>query len=455
MRQYIRTNLNKKGAIVHLPSFNSNLHNMKKSTFLTLSLIAAFSQAAFSQTVTDTIETGAGYTNDVYYSLENGEVKTAPNSEWQLAFGIGTFNVAIRANTAAASSGEGSVIVYECPETDMSKWATFSTVGYDGWPVLENTDEDWEVGAFNVNAGDFGTFDYGWGEYDQNTHVVSGNRFFVIDIKTNGSVVTKKLHITSKDFGIWYLKYADLDGSNEKMIEIDPANYSGKNFAYLSLLTGTLINREPATSAWDFMLTRYRGWQQQGQYYPVTGILTNFNVATSEVNNKNEDSTILADTLGNSFSANISIIGSDWKQLNSTMTAYEVVDNRTYFVKAKDGDFWKVVFTGFGGSANGQTIFNKTKIETTTGIAKVGNNVKNLSVYPNPASDIMNVLFDVETAGTTITVTDLAGKTMLEELVAGNGFKNHAINVNNLAKGIYLLNVTNGDSRAVQKIVVN
>jgi hypothetical protein len=427
---------------------------MKTFTFLALSL--AFStQVAFSQTVTDTIETGAGYANDVYYSLKNGEVKTAPNSEWQLAFGIGTFNVAIRANTATASNGEGSVTVYESPETDMSKWATFTTTGYDGWPVLDNTDEDWEAGAFNVNAGDFGMFDYGWGEYDQNTHLVNGNRFFVIEIKTNGSFVAKKLYITSKDFGTWYLKYADLDGSNEKTIDISAEDYSGKNFAYLSMLTGTLINREPATATWDFMLTRYKGWQPQGQYYPVTGILTNVDVATSEVNNIDEDSSTLADTTGNSMSEVISTIGSDWKMLNGSMTGYDMVDNRSYFVKAKDGAFWKVVFTGFGGSANGQTIFNKTKIETTTGIAKVGNNVKSMSVYPNPSSDVMTVLFDVETAGTTVTLTDLTGKTMLEEQVAGKGFQNHAINVSNMAKGIYLLNVTNGDSRSVQKVVVN
>jgi hypothetical protein len=64
-------------------------------------------------------------------------------------------------------------------------------------------------------------------------------------------------------------------------------------------------------------------------------------------------------------------------------------------------------------------------------------------------------LFDVETAGTTITLTDLTGKTMIEEQAAGKGFQNHVINVSNLAKGIYLLNVTNGDSRSVQKVVVN
>lgn len=415
--------------------------------------MAAFAQVALSQTVADSIETGAGYTNDIYYSLQNGEVKSAPNSEWQLAFSIGTFNVAIRANTAAASNGEGSVTIYESPEADMSKWSTFSTANYNTWPVLDNSDEDWQTGAFNANAGDFGTNDYGWGEYDQSTHIVTGNRFFVVEIKSNGTFITKKLYINSKNFGTWFLKYADLNGANEKTVDIVSEDFSGKNFAYLSLLTGTVINREPATGSWDFVLTRYKGWQPQGQYYPVTGILTNEGVVTAEVRGVDETTSTLADTPA--LSKNISVIGSDWKQLNSGMTGYDIVRQLSYFVKAKNGAFWKIVFTSFGGSANGRAVFNKTKIVTTTGIAKVGSNVKNLAVYPNPSADVMNVLFDVEAAGSTITLTDLTGKTMIEEAVAGNGFKAYAINVSSLSKGIYLLNVANGDSRSVQKVVVN
>jgi hypothetical protein len=416
--------------------------------------IAAFSTAAFSQTITDTIETGAAYANDVYYSLKNGEVKSVTNSDWQLAFSIGVFNVAIRANTNTSSSGEGAVTIYECPETDMSKWTTFNTASYDTWPILENSDEDWETGAFNANTGDMGPSDYGWGDYDQTTHNVNGNRFFVVEIRSNGSFIPKKLFITSKEFGNWFIKYANLDGSNEKIMEVSSDDFAGKNFAYLSLLTDSLKNREPQSTSWDFMLTRYKGWQPQGQYYPVTGILTNMDVVTAEVRGVEEDSSTINDTTN--VSESMSEIGSDWKVLNSQMNGYDMVDQLSYFVKAKDGAFWKLVFTGFAGSSNGQTIFNKTKVATeTTGLIKTGRNVKNLAVYPNPSNDVMNVLFDVEMANTIITITDLTGKMMKEEHVSGNGFKAHPMNVSDLAKGIYLLNVTNGDSRSVQKIVIN
>jgi hypothetical protein len=430
----------------------SSHRNMKKST-LALMSFAAISQVAFAQTVTDSIQTEASYTNDVYYSLENGKVTSIVNSDWHLAFTIGTFNVGIRANTATASNGNGSVTVYESPETDMTKWSTLNTASYDSWPVLDNSDEDWESGALNANAGDLGTHDYGWGEYDPSSHVVTGNRFFVVEINNGGSFIAKKLYISSKDLGNWFFKYADLDGSNEKSIEIASADYKNKNFAYLSLLTGNVSDREPETAAWDFVLTRYRGWQPQGQYYPVTGILTNVGVTTSEVRNKDEETTTLLDTPA--FSSNISIIGSDWKQLNASMTGYDAADNLSYFIKAKNGAFWKVVFTAFGGSSNGKAVFNKTKLTPATGLAKVGAEVKNMTVYPNPSGEIMHVLFDVEGAASAITVTDLTGKVMLHEQVSGKGFNDHTINVSNLSKGIYLLSVTNGNSRSVQKISVN
>lgn len=413
-----------------------------------------FSTTAFSQTVTDTIETGPAYANDVYYSLKNGEVKSITNSDWQLAFSIGTFNVAIRANTTTSSSGEGAVTVYECPETDMSKWATLNAAGYDDWPILDNSDEDWETGAFNANTGDMGPNDYGWGDYDQTTHNVTGNRFFVVEIRSNGSFIAKKLFITSKEFGNWYFKYADLDGSNEKSLDIASADFANRNFAYVSLLTGTVSNREPHNASWDFMLTRYKGWQPQGQYYPVTGILTNMGVVTAEVRGVNADSATITDTTA--LSESMSEIGSDWKVLNSEMSGYDMVPNLSYFVKAKDGAFWKVVFTGFVGSASGQTIFNKTKVtQPVNGLAKTSGSVKGMGVYPNPANDEMTVLFDVETANTTVTITDLTGKTMKQEHVSGKGFIAHPMNVSDLATGIYLLDVTNGNSRSVQKIVIN
>ena len=53
-------------------------------TFLFLVIITA---SAFSQT-SDEIVTGAGYPDEVYYSLDNGALKTSARADWDIAFKI-------------------------------------------------------------------------------------------------------------------------------------------------------------------------------------------------------------------------------------------------------------------------------------------------------------------------------------------------------------------------------
>lgn len=322
--------------------------------FITTILLTA---SSFAQPVADTIRTGASYVNDVYYSLQNGKVKEIVNNDWQLAFGIGMSNVAIRSNANTSSSGVGSAVVYEFG-SDTSQWATLDTAGFSTWTPLDNADDNWDKGSFNTHAS--GMMDYGWGIYNPSNHVITGNRLFVVSVKTGATTaIFKKVWVLNKTLGNWNIRYANLDGSNEQNIEIKSADYTGKNFAYLSLQTDSVKDREPASADWDFMLTRYNGIQPTTPpvYYPVTGILTNKGVKTGEVTGIPDSLAIICDTV--SMSANIAEIGWDWKQLNMGTFAYDVTDSLTYFIKAKDGRNWKVVFKGFVGSSSGRVAFTK------------------------------------------------------------------------------------------------
>ena len=69
---------------------------MKKLLLSTLGLLALVS--AKSQQVSDMISTGSGYTNAVFYSLENGEVANVSNEDWDVAFNTSLFAVDIRIN---------------------------------------------------------------------------------------------------------------------------------------------------------------------------------------------------------------------------------------------------------------------------------------------------------------------------------------------------------------------
>lgn len=420
--------------------------------FTSLLVAVAFTGAVSAQT-TDSIQSGPAYGNEVYYSFANGKVKEAPASEWQLAFSIGNFNVSVRTNAAATT---GAVTLYEMPGKDTTKWAPFDTAGLATWAQPLNSDEDWQGGAFNESAS--GQTDYGWGAYDMNTHVISGHRLYLAVFKSGASTLYKKIWILNKKSGTWNVRFANLDGTDAKEVAIASSAYATKDFVFLSLVDGTVLDREPANTDWDIVLTRFYGKTPDGQggfvMYPMYGILANAAVKTAEVRGKEETTTILADTA--SFSADISVIGGDWKNLMLT----GVIDSLSYFVKVKNGDIYKLVFTSVeSGSVasgkNGKVIFNKTKVYTapTVGLNNVST-INTFAVYPNPASDNVNVLFDVTEANSTVAISDLSGRTLHTESISGNGFQTKAISVGSFAKGIYLISITNGSSRSVQKVVV-
>lgn len=82
-----------------------------------------------------------------------------------------------------------------------------------------------------------------------------------------------------------------------------------------------------------------------------------------------------------------------------------------------------------------------------TGIAGVNSNVA-ISVYPNPATDVVNVSIANATADARIAVTDLAGKILITQPVVRG---TNTIDIRQLAKGMYMLKYLEGDRETVSK----
>lgn len=415
---------------------------------------AALAVSAVSAQSTDSIQTGGSYANDVFYSFKNGVVKETVNNDWQLAFGVGMFNVGVRANTTTGTSGDSSVIIYQMPGTDTTKWAAFDTTGFTAWDKLNNSDENWEEGA--LNQGSASTYDYGWGLYDNTTHQVLGHRLYLAAVKSGSTTIYKKLWIVNKISGAWKVRFANIDGSDLKELTLASAPYNTKNFVYVSLISGNIVDREPAKTEWDFVLTRYAAWQPEASvYYASVGILTNAGVTTSEVRNIPENTTSITDTV--TFSSNISTIGADWKQLNNATFKFEAVDSLSYFVKLKNGEIWKLVFKSFASgsspSGTGRAVFTKSKIMT-LGLNSASSSIQTFALYPNPTNGIVNAIFDVTNENSTISVMDISGKTLINQNIVGKGFQNTAIDLSVLSKGIYFVRIANGANISVQKVIV-
>lgn len=80
---------------------------------------------------------------------------------------------------------------------------------------------------------------------------------------------------------------------------------------------------------------------------------------------------------------------------------------------------------------------------------------KNFSVYPNPATDVVNVSFEALNADYTVSVVDLQGRVMSTQNFTNlSGSQMIAVPVSELAKGSYLVTVTSNGVSKSQNVVI-
>lgn len=82
--------------------------------------------------------------------------------------------------------------------------------------------------------------------------------------------------------------------------------------------------------------------------------------------------------------------------------------------------------------------------------------VGTMQIYPNPANELLNIILDLQSAeNVTIEVVNTIGQTVLSQnndLSSGNS--SIRVNTSALAPGIYFVTVTAGNSRSVEKVVI-
>ena len=76
--------------------------------------------------------------------------------------------------------------------------------------------------------------------------------------------------------------------------------------------------------------------------------------------------------------------------------------------------------------------------------------VHKLNLYPNPASDLLNVSFETKSVAT-VTLTDIFGRAVYTHS-ANAGTNNIAVNTSNLSTGIYILNVASENGSVSNKV---
>jgi len=400
--------------------------------------------------------------------------------------------------------------------------AQTDTTGMSTWKPLHNSTLSWEYGAFNANSIE-SQLDYGWGKYNTINHEVIGDSIYIIKL-ASGEVkqlfIDKKISIENK----YLIEYADLDETELTKETLDIGSYTSKLFVYYSIQDGVVIDREPAQTAWDFVLTKYS--DPVFGYYTVTGFLLNEGTSASYLlaaDSASAYDAALADTT--TFTDSIAVIGNSWYDYEG----YSIVPNkkRVYFVKQADGDIYRLNTTYFESGISGEgrvgvrykklypteeavvedtlamgsgyandvfyelnagtkntaarnnwDIALKTNIMTASiftnstmgvelytypkadasawvsvGVSELS--VKDISIWPNPAIDQVNIRSSEFRPKDFINVSifDLTGRKV--KSVNNRYSSGLSVDIEDLKKGMYLLRIDNNEKQGVLRFIVN
>lgn len=284
------------------------------------------------------------YIYQIYFDLASGEmVGTNEKIDFDLSFACDDTATAIRLNTS-----------------------TFMSAVLTPYPDFEQANDTsgvkWKFDKSDGNPDSTALIDW---IHIEGTDTTYANTVYIIDrgIDEQGFVRgLKKVIFRKLVKGRYYFTFANMDNSNRQDVVIE--KNPGYNYIQFSFDNGGEIKQlEPESNNWDLLFTQYTTllYTNEGDPYPylVTGTLSN--PAGTEVA---FDSTmvfndiVLDDVLYLDYSANIDAIGYDWKELFGDINGgdfyYKARSNYNYFIKTKQGIYYKLHFTGFYDTESGE-----------------------------------------------------------------------------------------------------
>lgn len=427
---------------------------MKKNVFALVTLISAYTVSAQGW-ITDSVIIGPGYANRGFYSLETGNVGSVPfnTRDWLIDVSE-VYTASIRIN------GGFSAQLYKYTAGDTSDWASLDTVGMgsgNGWARARDDRESYAPSAFEY--GETGHPNYGWGDYNQATNIITGNSLFVYKTVGNGSpnsaqwkkVWIKDLTAFPREF---HILTANLDGTGEQLVTISKDGISDKTFIYYSFASNQVFNDEPVASSFDLVFSKFEDeyiFSGGSSIQAVTGVEAQKGVKVAKASGILEDDAIYSNY---TLQEDIYGIGHDWKFLNASFQ-FAINDSLSYFVQDLPGNIWQIRFTGFVGSSQGKFVFQKRKVAFAS--LEPVESIGAWNVFPNPASDLVQVVFSTVAQGKAVfSLMDLNGRTVFSQsLTAQPGINQFQVDTENLpASGLYVAVIQIGKERKMQKLIV-
>lgn len=278
---------------------------------------------------TEEVVLGETYPNQVFYDLSTySNLSSNILSDWDLAFECDKNSWHIILNAAQMMYAGNS------KDTDFA-----NITSSDGLDML-----------FDKSDGNMDSTAIGDWYFFENDTVKSHQYVYVIDRgmdENSTNIGAKKITIDIVS-NKYILKYADLNGGNEKQIEISKDN--AFRYVYFSFDDDAMVNIAPTKETWSLKFSKYATMlKSNGDDYPylVTGVLLNpenISVALDTVDFFNIS---IQDTSNYEFSNNMDFIGYDWKYYSFDDEMYSIVPNRNFIIKNFDGYYYKMRFISF------------------------------------------------------------------------------------------------------------
>lgn len=412
-------------------------------------LILLLSASCFAVIETASTE---GRAKELYYKMGTGFTGEADNTEWHLSFKSGTLGGTIRINR--------NVNLYEAltlADTDFGTVVTEDDLADESkFQLLENDNKEWKMGAFNIGGNpETESGDYGWGNYMFGSGVVIGSKLFVIEIIEETVSTYKQIVIDRLEGGTYFLRLANLDGTNQTEPEVSKSSFVGKAFGYYNIIEDRVIDAQPGIADWDFVIKSYREMlETQDGFIPYTvvGVLSSEWLWVAE--QSNELSTMPEQE---AYSFEINTIGHDWKSFAGSW----VLNPVSYFAQRYTlesqtpvgvGPIFKIDFLSYVG---GQDQTAEFEINAITNSVELNNS--SLAIHPNVTSANSQVSFIHSLEGlVNLQIVDSFGNLVVTNNFMGNGsLIEQALDIPNLSSGIYFVQVQNLNNVSSLKLIVN
>ena len=402
------------------------------------------------------VSIGANYANQTYYTLNTDETFQVGNDEWDIAFAnSGPTEAGIHVNESVTLSFTGpspKTLLYKAPTNVFSDVITIESIG----DSLYNNETSWGYGgALNIQKDPVNWADFGWGTYNTDNHSIVGDRVFVIQLRDNSY---RKFIIESLAGGVYTIRFAELDGTNEQTVAINKADYADQHLILFSFLDAAVLEEQAMT--WDLSFQRYSDLDPRNVgvdvEYTVTGILTAPGVKSAQANDVNPDDVNFEDYL-DSLDSQLDIIGQDWKYF-SFETGWNIIDDVVYFVKTSDNILWQIYMYDFEGSSTGTYTFAKWNHGEVAGINDINSKFESVSLVPNPINPgaSFSIILDSNYSGDAkINIYNMTGhqiSSYSHKLSAGmNAIR---LSTGHIPTGNYLVRVNTGEEIIVRKLSI-